>query len=57
MDVVLFIAVDFGQAVDGMGVDELVVFIQNPLPFCALSVLVLLGPLPSCQGCIPLPSA
>ena len=59
VDVMLFVTVDLGQAVDGMGIDELMVLIliQDLLPFSSLAVLVLLGPFPRCQCGIPLSAA
>ena len=56
VDVVLFIAIDLGQAGYCMGVDELVVFIKHPLPLCVFVVLEFLGSFPRCQGCVSLPS-
>ena len=57
VDVVLLVTVYRCQSGDGMGIDELVIIIQDPLPFLFSVVLVLLGPLPCSQSCISLPSS
>lgn len=56
VEVVLFVLVDFLQAVDGMGIDEVMIIIEDLLPLSTLWVLVLLCSFPSRQCSIPLPA-
>lgn len=56
VDVVQRVFIDFGQSLDCMFVDQLMVIIQGGLPVSLLVIVQYSCPFPGCQGRVPLAS-